>query len=95
MPEKIQRVAEIAQASTTATYVSGATGVGIGVATKTEAFSAMGWLEENAWLISLSVMVATFLVTLVFRYLEYRLKAQAEERAQADFKRRHTDKNTL
>lgn len=99
MPERMQRVTEIAQTATTATYVSGATGVGIGVATKAEAFSAMGWLESNAWFISMGVMLATFVVSLIFKFLEYRLKLQAEKRAQAaearakaEFKRRHTDK---
>jgi len=91
MPERIQRVSEIAQGSATATYVSGATGVGISVATKSEVFNTVLWLQENAWLISMTCMVLTFIVMLVFRILEYRLKLMDESRKRIDFRKRHSD----
>lgn len=91
MPERIQRVSEVAQSAQTATYVSGGAGVGIGVATKSQVFDTMLWLQENAWLVSMTFMILTFFVMLIFRILEYRLKLQAEKRAQEDFIRRKTD----
>jgi ascorbate-specific PTS system EIIC-type component UlaA len=107
MPERIQRIADVAHTAQTATYMSGATGVGIGIAKEAEVMAsstsmAWQWLEANAAIISLIMVILTYISAQIFRFIQIKmdkkykdeilkLQKQKEEREQMDFRRRHSD----
>jgi uncharacterized membrane protein len=87
--------------------MSGATGVGIGIAKEAESMvsstsMAWQWLESNAAIISLIMVILTYISAQIFRYIQIRMdkkykdemlkiQKQKEEREQMDFRKRHSD----